>query len=258
MNSTIARTFAQIFAVRFKPSLDLLAVAVSWLLVVGAFYTATNFVGPEAWGGMAYFALFALIGATLFGIGLPLYWIVGVRHRPLSDLGFTTRRLVPSIIIQLILAGPQYSLALAMTGLPASDQLLPLLALCLAIGFFEAVFWRGWVLLRLEEAFGMIPALLLGSLLYALSHIGYGIASSEMLFLFFVGLMFAVIFRITRNILILWPLLLPMNQLITLIKGGVLLPIAASLGFFEVFLIMLALVWLAQRFYKKYLREIGR
>ena len=255
MRAAITRTIARIFAVRFRPTADLLVVAVSWLLVVGTLYTATTFVGPQLWGGMAYFTLFAVVGATLFGIGIPLYWTVGVRRRPLSDLGFTTRRLPLSIVIQIVLAGLQYTQTLAKTSLPSVDELLPLLALCFAIGFFEAVFWRGWVLLRLEEAFGIIPAILLGSLLYAAYHIGYGMPSSEMMFLFFIGVMFAVVFRLTKNILILWPLFLPMGQLVTLIKDKLSLPVAASLGFFEAFLMMLALVWLAHRFYRKYQRN---
>jgi len=69
----------QIFAVHWRPSWDLAMVAVSWLLVVGALYTATTFVGQNVWGGMAYFVLYALVGATLFGVGRPLYWTVVVR-----------------------------------------------------------------------------------------------------------------------------------------------------------------------------------
>lgn len=256
-DSTARRALREVFTIRFRPSADLLVVGLSWLLVVGALYTATTFVGTRVWGGMAYFTLYAVVGATLFGIGIPLWWTVGVRRRPLSDLGLTTRRLPASIAVQLVLAGLQYAQTLAKTGLPSFDQLLPLLALCLAIGFFEAVFWRGWVLLRLEEAFGLIPAILLGSLLYAAYHIGYGMPGSEMFFLFFIGVMFAVVFRLTKNILILWPVFLPIGQLLTLVKDGLSLPFAATLGFFEVFLIMLALVWLAHRFYRKHTERCG-
>ena len=61
---------------------------------------------------------------------------------------------------------------------------MPLAAPALAIGFFEAIFWRGWVLLRLEEAFDIIPAIVLGSVLYAANLIGYGMPASEMITLF--------------------------------------------------------------------------
>ena len=41
----------------WKSNKDLTAVALSWLLVVGSLYTATVIVGPDVWGGMAYFFL---------------------------------------------------------------------------------------------------------------------------------------------------------------------------------------------------------
>jgi len=151
--------------------------------------------------------------------GVPLYWMIVVRRRSLADLGLTTQHWV-----QLVFALLQYIGTLAKTRLPSFEQLLPLLALALAIGFFEAVFWRGWVLLRLEEAFGIIPGILLGALLYAAYHIGYAMPTNEMIFLFFIGIMFAVAFRLTKNILILWPIFQPMGQLVTLIKDQLMLP----------------------------------
>jgi len=252
MNESTMKALKQILIVRWKPSTDLAIVAVSWLLVVGALYTATTFVGQDVWGGMGYFILYAVVGATLFGVGIPLYWMVVVRRRPLADLGLTTRNWGLSIVLQLVFAFLQYMGTLAKTGLLPFDQLLPLLALALAIGFFEAVFWRGWVLLRIEEAFGIIPGVLLGSLLYAAYHIGYGMPSSEMAFLFFIGIMFAVVFRFTKNILIIWPIFQPMGQLVTLIKDRLALPLLAALGFAEVLILMLVLVWLAHRFFKKH------
>ena len=95
------KTSNQILILRWKPSLDLAIVALSWVLVVGALYTATNVVGQNVWGGIAYFLLYALVGATLFGIGIPLYWMVVVRKRPLSDLGLTTQRWLISLGLQV-------------------------------------------------------------------------------------------------------------------------------------------------------------
>jgi len=250
--TTMASTMQKVFSVRWKPSKDLAVVALSWLLVVGALYTATVLVGSEVWGGMAYFTLYAIVGATLFGVGLPLYWMVIVQRRPLADLGITTRWLGVSLVLQLVFATLQFMGTLAKTELPSFEEFLPLIALALCIGFFEAFFWRGWVLMRLEESFGTIPAILLGSILYSAYHIGYGMPASEMIFLFFIGIMFAVVFRLTKNIFILYPLFQPMGQLVTLIKDGLKLPLLASLGFIEVLIVMLVLVWLAGRYQKKH------
>ncbi len=252
MTTMTATTLKQFFEIHWKPNKDFAAVVLSCFLVVGSLYTATVIVGSNVWGGMAYFILYAVVGALLFGVGLPLYWMVVVRKRPIADLGFTTRWLGVSIILQLVFAGFQFMGTLAKNPLPPFEELVPLIALALSIGFFEAVFWRGWVLLRLEESFGTIPAILFGSALYAAYHIGYGMPASEMIFLFFIGLMFATVFRLTKNVFILWPIFQPMGQLVTLIKDGLTLPLLASLGFIEVLIVMLVLVWLAARYQKKH------
>ena len=249
--TSIRRSLSQIFTIRWEPSKDLAVVALSWVLVVGSLYSATFVVGQEVWGGMGYFILYALVGATLFGIGLPLYWMVVVRKRPLSDLGLTTQRLALSLGLQVVFFFVVNVPRLLDFQLPSWQQFLPLLTLALTIGFFEAVFWRGWVQLRLEESFGMISGILIASLLYSLYHIGYGMPSSEMVFLFFIGIMFAAVFRLTRSVLILWPIFQPTGQLITLLSDGLPLPLLAALGFVEVLAVMFGLVWLANRYIKK-------
>jgi uncharacterized protein len=239
------------FTIRFRWSRDIAAVAFSWALVTGALYTATVIVSPELGGGLPYFFLYAILTATILGVGFPLYWTVVIRRRPLSDLGITTRFLGVSIAIQLVVASWQYFSGFATLDLPTFEQFVPLIALALAIGFFEAVFWRGWVLLRLEAAFGILPAILLGSLLYALYHIGYAMPIDEIIFLFFIGIMFAVVFRLTKSIFILWPVWQPMGQTMTLIKEGLTLPLISSLGFIECLIVMVGLVWIFGRLYRK-------
>lgn len=252
MTTVATTTLRQILAVRWKPNKDLAVVAISWVLVVGALYTATVIVGQYVWGGIAYFILYAVIGATFFGVGIPLYWIVVVRKRSLGDLGLTTRWLWLSLLLQAVFATLQYVGTLAQVQPPPFEELVPLIALALCIGFFEAVYWRGWVLLRLEEAFGIVPAILLGSALYAAYHIGYAMSVSEMVFLFFVGIMFAVVFRLTKNVLILWPAFQPMGQLVTLIKDKLTLPFLSTIGFAEVLILMVVLTWLAARYQRKH------
>ncbi|MBI5955315.1 MAG: CPBP family intramembrane metalloprotease [Chloroflexi bacterium] len=251
MFANLTKISKTIFTMRWQPNKDLIAIAVSWLLVVSALYTATFIVGSTVAGGMAYFGLYAILGATLFGIGIPLYWTVIIRKRPVSDLGLTRERLGLSIILQLIFAALQFSGAYRGLQMPALESLLPLISLALAIGFFEAIFWRGWVLLRLEECFGVIPAIVIGSILYSAYHIGYGMPASEMIFLFFIGVMYAVAFRITKNVFMLWPVFQPMGQLVTLIKDGLPLPLLASLGFIEALILMWVLIWLASRYARK-------
>jgi hypothetical protein len=46
-----------------------------------------------------------------------------------------------------------------------------------------------------------------------------------------------------------------MGQLVTLIKDQLTLPLLAALGFAEVLILMLVLVWLAHRYYKKHQQQ---
>ena len=87
-------------------------------------------------------------------------------------LGITTRWLWLSLGLQLIFNAFQFAGTLAKNGIPDFEKVIPLVALSLTIGFFEALFWRGWVLLRIEEPFGLIPAILMSSAMYAAYHIG--------------------------------------------------------------------------------------
>ena len=248
MTTQVKATLGRVMRVYWKPNKDLVVVAISWVLVVGAFYTASVIVGQNVWGGIAYFILYAVLGASLFGIGIPLYWMIVVRKRSLADLGLSTHWLGMSLVLQLSFATLLYLVTLAQVRIPPLEEFVPLVTLALCIGFFEAVFWRGWVLLRLEEAFGIIPAILLSSALYAAYHIGYAMPISEMIFLFFVGIMFAIAFRLTKNVLILWPVFQPMGQLVTLVKDGLTLPFLSTLGFAEALILMLVLVGLAARY----------
>jgi uncharacterized protein len=233
---------------------ELGVVILSWLLVVAALRVATSIVTPDR--EIFYFLVYGILGATVIGIGIPLYWMVVVQRRPIADLGLTFNRWKLSLTLQAILAVALYFLVFRGVTVPPTREFVPLLALVLAIGFFEAVFWRGWVMLRLEESFGLLPAILVGSLLYAAYHVCYAMSVDEMIFLFFIGIMFAVVFLITKSVLVLWPAFQPLGQLVTLIEDELTLPFIATLGFLEVLFVMLVLVVLAHRVYVRRQRSI--
>ncbi len=251
--NAIKNAFHTLMTFRWKPGLDQVIVLISCVLVTVSLYTATVIVTPEKGGGMPYFFLYAGLTATVLGVGLPLAWMVLYRKRPIHDLGITRKYLGISILLQLVFTFFQYLATLAKTDLPSLEEVAPLMALALAIGFFEAVFWRGWVLLRLEEAFGLLPAIILGSALYAAYHIGYGMPIEEILFLFWIGVLYAVCFRFTSSIFILWPLYQPLGQMVTLVRDGLKLPLIATLGFIEALIVMIVLVWLANKAYHRQL-----
>ena len=74
-------------------------------------------------------------------------------------------------------------------------------ALCL----WEPLFIHSWLQLRFERAFGVLPGILMVGIGLAAFHIG-SIPNQFLLELFVSGVIFAALFRLTRNLLVLWPL----------------------------------------------------
>jgi membrane protease YdiL (CAAX protease family) len=248
--TVILTALKQIFTFYWRPDKDLLLVALSLFLVTTGIGLASNLAGPNERGGIPYFVVYAVLTAALCGVGLPLYWTVIVRHRPLSDLGMTKKWLRRSHFIQLFFVLLQFAGFMGTIQFPPFEKLLPLIGLAMFIGFFETVFWRGWVQMRLEAAFGIFPAVVLSAALYALHYLAYGASFTALLPLFFAGVLYGIVFRLTNNVLIIWPVFLPMRLLINLINDGVSIAPLAVLGLFGVWLFMLGLIRLAGRYHQ--------
>jgi hypothetical protein len=157
-------------------------------------------------------------------------------------VGLTTRHLLPSLILGLLLGWDTYRNTLATLDAVWTRQALPLVVMALSVGLFEAIFFRGWLQLRFEEAFGVVPAVVLGASCYSLYHVGYGMEWNEMLFLFGLGLVFAAVFRLTKNVAVLWPFYTPIGGLYTNLTEGLTMPFEATYGFLLTLGLMLAAV----------------
>jgi membrane protein implicated in regulation of membrane protease activity len=74
------------------------------------------------------------------------------------------------------------------------------------------------------------------------------VAADELVFLFGLGVVYAVAFRLTGSVLVLWPLLTPLGALYANLEAGdIELPWAWIAGFVDVAVVMAVLVWLAHR-----------
>ncbi|KUO51871.1 MAG: hypothetical protein APF76_16145 [Desulfitibacter sp. BRH_c19] len=234
-----------IYWFRFNCSKDLFAVILSWVLVVGTLYTAFQIFTTEMVA--ANFITFGFGTILLCGIGLPIAYIKIIKRKGLELLGISKRNIILSIMLGSVLAIGQYSQTLAKVTLPDIQHLVPLVTMVLAVGLFESIFFRGWMQQRFEAAFGLVPSIIIASILYSFYHIGYGMTWLEMYQLFYVGIFYAVVFRLTNNIFILYPFLIPTGALYTNIKEGLILPFEASYGF----LIVIALSILTIIFFHK-------
>jgi membrane protease YdiL (CAAX protease family) len=184
----------------------------------------------------------------LLGVVGPIVYTVWVRGRTLASLGFRMDNWRPTLALALLFAGVQFALTLYGYALPAPVDWVPLLVMSLTVGFFESVFFRGFIQGRLEASLGPVPAVAGAALLYAGYHVGYGMDPREMLFLLGLGVVYTVAYRITTNILVLWPLLTPLGSLYSNLQAASFsLPWMSILGFADVLAVMAAAVVLAHR-----------
>lgn len=229
-----------------KPSRDTAVATGSYLLVVAGLYLAFQvFTTAQV---ALNFITFGPVTLAALGIGIPVFYTVRVRRRPLADVGLSLQHLAPSLLLGLLLGWDTYRHTLGPLGVAWGAEHVSLITMSLAVGLFEAVFFRGWLQLRLEEAFGVVPGLILAAACYSLYHVGYGMTWAELGPLFFYGLTFGAMFRLTRNILVCWPFYTPVGGLFTTLTDGLAIPFEATYGFVLTLVMMAALVAVAARF----------
>ena len=186
--------------------------------------------------------------ALLLGVAGPVVVTAWVERRPLADLGLGLQNWRPTVVLAVLFGGVQFSLTLWGYDLPAPVDWVPLLMMALTVGLFESVFFRGYVQNRLGEQFGQRVGVAGAAVLYGLYHVGYGMGSEEIAFLTGLGVVYAVAFALTRNLLVLWPLLTPLGSFYANLEAGdIQLPWASIAGFADVLGVMLVVLWLAHR-----------
>lgn len=244
---------------KFNFTKELKIILISWLLVVGSLYTAFQVFTTERVA--LNFIAFGFGTILIFGIAVPLFYTKIIKGQNIEQVGITEERLGISLILGILLTLIQIKLTFIDMDIPTVNQLIPLITMILAVGLFENIFFRGFIQLKLEKHFGIIPAIVLGSTIYSLYHIGYGMTWNEMYVLFYVGLFYAVVFRLTKNILILYPFLTPSGALYTNIREGLVLPFEASYGFIIIIIlsitVIIALKKLSIKTYKSSIKVRG-
>lgn len=226
--------------IHWRPKLDTLVAILSYALVVAGLFIAFQVFTTERMA--ANFITFGPVTLAGFGVAVPVFYTVLVRNRLLVDLGITTQNLIPSLILSLLLGWDTFRNTLGNLDVVWGLQIVPLVVMALAVGLFEAIFFRGWLQLRFENAFGLVPGLILGALCYSLYHIGYGMNFDELLFLFGLGLTFGAFFRLTKNIFVLWPFYTPIGGLYTNLSEGLQMPFEATYGFLLTLGIMVVVI----------------
>ena len=234
---------------------DLLVIGGLYLAVVGLYWLAFRLFTVASVPGL--FLCFA--GGLILGVVGAIVYTVWLRGRSMRTLGFRLDNWRETAVLGIVFAGVQFFLTVYGYDLPAPVDWVPLLVMSLTVGLFEAVFFRGFVQTRLTAMFGPVLGIGGAAALYALYHVGYGMGPSEMVFLFGLGVVYAVAFGVVRNLLVIWPLLTPLGGFFAnLSEGGFDLPWISILGFVDVLAVMAAAIVLAFRRERRGAREPAR
>ena len=145
---------------------------------------------------------------ALLGIMLPLLFVLRTRS-PIADFGFTLRRARLFLAINLVLAAALLWQQLRTSPPPAAfqwnaDNLWRAGYVAVSL-VFELVFFYGFLRTLFERAFGALAGIVLAALFYSLHHAGF---QPEFVKLFFVGILYASVFRIGNSALLIFPFFL--------------------------------------------------
>ena len=125
----------------------------------------------------------------IFGLGIVFVSLyVKGKEEGLKAIGFTGRKNILSLVLDLILAAGLFAMSLKDEKPEGILEIKNLYAASyiLVAGIFEMTFIYGYLRASFEKAFGIIPAILLTSAFYSFHHAGF---QPQILHLFFVGLM---------------------------------------------------------------------
>ncbi|MEB2283561.1 MAG: CPBP family intramembrane metalloprotease [Myxococcales bacterium] len=158
-----------------------------------------------AWGGVGD-PWRSLLYHFIFGLGVCVMfptWYVVATGRSLEDMGLSLDQLGRNVLVGVIAACVTVPWRLGGSHLPELRSLATLIAAMCFSTLFEEVFFRGFLQTRVEAVMGLVPAVAVSSLAFALYHLGYGGEwrhLESMIRMTLVGVMFGAVFRLTKNV----------------------------------------------------------
>lgn len=140
----------------------------------------------------------------VLGFLFPLYYVLIREKKSLAVLGIHTDKWKISLLINILSASALWFVFSGKSSMPIRFTLESFYAIAyiFTAGIFEMLFIYGFLRYRFEQAFGIIPSILLTAVFYSLHHAGF---QPEFTKLFFVGSLYAAVFSLTGNILVIFP-----------------------------------------------------
>jgi len=198
MSNVIPRLF------RWHPSYETLIAAVVGLIVLSLSVAMI----PAQQIPWLTILIRDIVQVFLVGILFPLVYVL--RFGPsFPEFGMSLKRWHVFLPINLVLALLIFFIFLSQSPPPADFRLsAPVVwkgAYMLCAVFFELVFFYGFLRTLFERSFGIIPAIVLTALFYSFHHVGF---QPEHTKLFFVGLLYATVYRLGNSALLIFPFFL--------------------------------------------------
>ena len=221
------------FTLRWQPDRSTWAAVGTGLL---AFVLSSSLLLIESGSLLGRLVLYGGIW-VLCGVVIPWGYVFIIERDSISGLGLRKEKLGRSVIINLGLAA-FFSLVIIFQADWANLEWLQVgraaVVLIGAGGLFELFLYYGFIHIRLERAFGPLPAILLTSVIYVLWHTGTQLPLEAdpwlgALKLFGVGIMYQAVFSLTYNLAIIWPFFMGVGVMLDfLINVGELETISAG------------------------------
>ncbi|GEM_PF-24483 len=185
----------------WSSSSDLVAVFASLILMLFFNYLSrTTF-----YGSLIFPFIRGYIVWVGLGVAFPVYWTLVRKGGGLESLGVTMKGGLQSLILNLLSSAFMIGFVSLWFGLDV--RIWPVLALGLTL-MPLVLFVYGWLQLRVEAALGSIPGIVLSGICFSLMFWGGAWYNFSLFFIFaLVGIFLACIFRISKNLLSLWPFL---------------------------------------------------
>jgi membrane protease YdiL (CAAX protease family) len=224
---------------------ELLVITAMYVVVVGLMRLAFSvFTAADVTG-----LFLAFTAALAVGAAGPIGYVVWFRRGSLRDLGVRTDNWRSTAALALVFGCARFALTLWGVTLPADrENWVPLLVMTLVVGAFESIFFWGFVQNRVEAQFGPRVGIAAAAALYGLYHVGYGMGANEIGFLFGLGVVYGVAFETARNLLVLWPLLIPLGSFVANLEAGIVpLRWVSILSFGDVLVVIVFVIVLARR-----------
>lgn len=180
--------------------MDTLVAAATAVAMLAIYFTNWHI---EAASVLARGLVFAVLGSLLLNVLFPAYYILRVRGEGLAELGLRADNWGSALLVSGLLVLVHLPGFVAAVREHPEARLLPHL-LFNGLILWEPFFVYGWLQLRYERAFGVLPGILLAGLSFAAYHLG-SFPLSDLPTLLVWGVFDGVAFRTTRNLVTLFP-----------------------------------------------------